>query len=299
MYLCYLDESGVPEVPGNSSHFVLAGLAIPVERWREADSRIATVMERYGLENAELHTAWILRKYIEQTRIDRFESLSQNSRRSEVIRLRTAEVYRVRKLGDAKRNSELKKNYKKTEPYIHLTFGERRQLVQEIAQLVGRWNWARLFAECIDKAHFDPVRAQRSIGEQAFEQVISRFEQFLENTEAADRQNFGLLIHDNNQTVAAKHTQLMRHFHSQGTLWTHITRIMETPLFVGSDLTRMVQIADMCAYSLRRYIENGEVDLFEPLFQRADRIRQKVVGVRHFTAATCACQVCAAHRPLS
>lgn len=298
MYLCYVDESGVPEIPGNSSHFVLAGIAIPVERWREADSRIATVMDRYGLGEAELHAAWMLRKYPEQMRISGFESMSASARRSEVMKLRAAEVYRVRKLGDSKRNSDLKKNYKKTESYIHLAWDQRKQAVLEIAQTIGRWNWARLFAECIDKAHFDPARAQCSVGEQAFEQLISRFERFLTNTESIGHQNFGLIIHDNNQTISAKHTELMRRFHAQGTLWTHVTRIMETPLFVGSELTRMVQIADLCGYAIRRYIENSETELFEPIFQRADRIRQTVVGVRHFSAASCSCQICVAHRTL-
>ena len=227
-----------------------------------------------------------------------FESLSHEQRRAEVTRLRTAEIYRVRSLGDARRNSELKKNYKKTEPYIHLTLSERRRAILEIAVLVGRWNWARLFAECVDKTHFDPARAQRSVGEQAFEQLISRFHQFLINREGVEANNFGLIVHDNNQTIAAKHTQLMRRFHAEGTLWTNVTRIMETPLFVGSDLTRMVQIADLCGYALRRYIENGDTDLFDPLFQRADRIGPTAVGVRHFTVPTCACSICTAHRLL-
>jgi hypothetical protein len=30
MYLCYIDESGTPQIPGNTSHFILAGLAIPI-----------------------------------------------------------------------------------------------------------------------------------------------------------------------------------------------------------------------------------------------------------------------------
>lgn len=299
MYLCYVDESGVPEIPGNSSHFVLAGIAIPVDRWREADSRIAIIMDRFGLQRAELHTAWMLRKYPEQVRIDGFERMNASARRSEVMKLRTEEIYRVRKLGDSKRNSELKKNYRKTEAYIHLTLDERRQVVKEVAQTVGRWNWARLFGECIDKAHFDPVRAQCTADEQAFEQLISRFERFLTNTESSDRQNYGLIIHDNNQTNSAKHTELMRRFHAQGTLWIHVTRIMETPLFVGSELTRMVQVADLCGYALRRYIENRETELFEQVFQRADRIRQIVVGVRHFSAASCVCQICLAHRATS
>jgi len=58
----------------------------------------------------------------------------------------------------------------------------------------------------------------------------------------------------------------------------------------------MVQIADLCAYSLRRYLENGEEDLFDHIFKRADRKGNKVVGIRHFASRTCSCKICAAHR---
>jgi hypothetical protein len=62
-----------------------------------------------------------------------------------------------------------------------------------------------LFAECIDKLHFDPNRGGRSIDEQAFEQVVSRFEQYLVNAyESKGQKNYGLLVHDNNETVARK-----------------------------------------------------------------------------------------------
>lgn len=162
---------------------------------------------------------------------------------------------------------------------------------------MSSWGFARLFAECIDKIHFDPNRAGRSVDEQAFEQVVSRFEQYLVNRDEPGKQrNFGILVHDNNETVARKHTRLMRHFHQQGTLWTQIERIIETPLFVDSSLTRMVQIADLCCYALRRYLENQEADLFNRVFVRADRIQNRVVGVRHFTSLNCTCDICRGHR---
>ena len=72
---------------------------------------------------------------------------------------------------------------------------------------------------------------------------------------------------------------------------------IETPLFVDSKLTRMVQIADLCAYALRRYLENGETDLFRPIFACADRIGDTTVGVRHFSPPACDCAICRAHRP--
>ena len=134
------------------------------------------------------------------------------------------------------------------------------------------------------------------MNEQAFEQVISRFEQYLQNMgDTNGQKNYGLIVHDNNETVARKHTQLMRSFHQGGTLWTKIQRIIETPLFVDSQLTGMIQIADLCSYSLRRFVENGETSLFNKIYARADRYYGRAVGVRHFTNPACQCEICKAH----
>lgn len=54
--------------------------------------------------------------------------------------------------------------------------------------------------------------------EQAFEQIVSRFEQDLQNMgRPPNETRYGLLIHDNNQTVAHRHTELMKRFHTNGT----------------------------------------------------------------------------------
>jgi hypothetical protein len=37
MHFCYVDESGTSNIPGNTSHFVLAGLSIPIELWQNCD----------------------------------------------------------------------------------------------------------------------------------------------------------------------------------------------------------------------------------------------------------------------
>ena len=177
-----------------------------------------------------------------------------------------------------------------------MTREERISFISTIATVVSGWGFARVFAECIDKTHFDPVRSNLTIDEQAFEQVISRFETYLRKTQGESLQtNFGLLIHDNNETIAGKHTALMKKFHSTGTFWTGINHIIETPLFVDSQLTSMVQIADLCSYAIRRYIENGERDLFDKIFQRGDRMGAVVVGIRHF-ARNCECLICDGHR---
>ena len=90
----------------------------------------------------------------------------------------------------------------------------------------------------------------------------------------------------------------MKGFHFRGTLWTTIKHIIETPLFVDSQLTSMVQISDLCAYALRRYLENGEEELFDLIFTRADRKGGVAVGVRHFAdPLICECKICEGHKP--
>jgi hypothetical protein len=295
MYLCYIDESGTSAIPGNTSHFVLVGISIPIEYWKTCDASTRSIKTKYDLEDAEIHTAWILRPYLEQRKIKDFDKLDHRQRRAEAESFRKSELYRLQRSGNIKGYSQTKKNYKETEKYIHLNQSERQAFILEIAQCISSWGYARLFAECIDKTYFDPARTSNTVDEQAFEQLVSRFEQCLRRSKSAVPE-FGLLIHDNNQTVAEKHTRLMKKFFQTGTLWTSIHNIIETPLFVNSQLTSMVQIADVCGYALRRYSENNEQSLFDLIFQRADTINGKCVGVRHFTRTGCTCKICLVHK---
>ena len=300
MYLCYIDESGTANIPGNTSHYILAGLAIPIWFWQNCEKDISLIKRRYELGNSEIHTGWILRSYSEQNKVSNFESLNYVQRRCEVEKLRKIEIFQLQKSQNKKLYQQTRKNFHRTNPYVHLTYKQRIALIDDLAQVISNWGFARLFAECVDKVHFNPSKTIQPLDEQAFEQLVSRFEHFLKSTEIQQEGNrFGMLIHDNNETVAKRHTQLMKAFHQQGTFWTEIEHIIETPLFVSSELTSMIQIADLCAYILRRYLENGEEDLFNKVFKRADRKGNVAVGVRHFTGSSCACHICTAHRPLS
>lgn len=292
-YFCYIDESGTPELPGTSTHFVLVGLAIPIDKWAEADARISAELKRFGLSEAEIHTAWLLRRYPEQEKIPNFERIAPAERRSAVERARAAELLRLQ-AGRPKAYRQTKKNYRNTEDYIHLTLDERRDIASRLARVIRDLEFGYLFAELIDKLHFDSAKTGRSVSEQAFEQLVIRFDTFLKKDCVKGCQ--GVLIHDNNETVAKKHTELMRHFHTHGTLWGVIGSIAETPLFVDSKLTRMVQLADLCSYVLRRYVEKGDAFLFDSVFRRSHKFQGKVVGVRHFTDFKCECEICKNHR---
>src|SRR5439155_4493356 len=86
---------------------------------------------------------------------------------------------------------EARKNFRKTAPYIHLTFDERLQLLRDIADLINRWDDCRLFGECIDKTTFGSRPPRIPPFEEAFEQVVVRFHKYLERIS-----NHGLLVQD-------------------------------------------------------------------------------------------------------
>lgn len=284
MYFCYLDESGVVEHGVSTDHFVLLGFAVPAATWKQKDIQVNSIKAKYGLKDAEVHTAWMAREYPEQKVIPSFEGLNWEERRKAVLGTRTLNLARATR----KSNKELLKNYRKTEAYVHLTRLERHACLTELAQLIGGWTDIRIFCDAHSKQHLNGIDHFRI----AFEQIVTRFNTFLTN--ATD--DLGLLVQDNNPTVSRRLTDIMRTYHRQGTLWSTIDKIVETPLFVDSELTSMVQLADLCAYATRRYFEKNEQQLFALIRGRFDRNQKWLVGLRHFTGKTkCQCAVCVDH----
>ncbi|WP_207264920.1 DUF3800 domain-containing protein [Desulfovibrio sp. Huiquan2017] len=300
MYICYLDESGTPEQSGNTGHFVYAGIAIPAETWRAKDKEIYDIKKKYGLEKTEIHAGWINRKYFEQMKIPNFDLLDYANRRLEVGKERL-NILNKMSLARAKKKEIInkKKYFAKTVDYTHLTFNERHQFLTEVLNTVSMWADSRIFFHSIKKAHYKPTSSQLGgIYEDAFQQLVSRFQMFLLNKGGSDGENLlGTIVSDNNETVNKKLTSLMRRFHKNGTFWRDIDHIIETPFFVDSQLTSMIQIADVISYGLRRYWDNGENDFFRLIFSRIDRAGPALVGGRHFTPCeTCSCVICKAQR---
>lgn len=293
MYLCYIDESGVPEIPGNTSHFVLVGLTIEAPDWKVQDQAVEAVKARFGLVGAEIHTAWITSRIVEQERIPNFAKLPWDERRKQVQAARDAYLIKLTALKGSKEAGVRRRNLRKSQPFIHLTAVERTAFLAELADLIGSWNNVVLFGDAIDKTSFTkpPLRPPR---EEAFMQIISRFQFFL-NTRGP--RIVGLLVHDYEEESATRLTHLMREFHEQGTVWTGISNIIETPFFVDSELNRGVQLADLCSYATRRFFENNETNLFDRIYPRFRRVESGLlVGLRHYVGrAPCPCKVCLDH----
>lgn len=145
MFIAYLDESGVVE-PTGSSHFVLVAFAIPARTWKARDARLHSIKAEHRLPQGEVHTAWLLRRYPEQHRIDGFATMSDAERREAVQAQRKIDLGKASLRGQ-KAVNELAKNYRKTAAYIHLTHAERLSLVRDFADEIGKWGDARAFGE--------------------------------------------------------------------------------------------------------------------------------------------------------
>jgi len=243
------------------------------------------MIANFGLARAEIHTAWLLRDYPEQQRIEGFEKLGFEDRRKAALSIRTLNLARSR---PNRQQRELLKNYKHTLDYVHLTLEQRRAFLHSIADSINSWKDAVLFAEAQDK----PKAQATNAFDIAFEQVITRFNTFL----GARGQSTGLVVQDNNQTVAMQLTASMRRYHREGTIWTKIDRIVETPLFVDSHLTSLVQVADLCAVAIRRFCEKEDRGLYDRIKERFDRSGERLVGIRHYTGRVkCNCEICREH----
>ena len=118
--------------------------------------------------------------------------------------------------------------------------------------LTGAAKNATTFGIVVDKESIspnDPV-------EYAFEEICNRFNLFLNRNfksrgrRDADKQK-GLAVMDESNYEQPLQA-LARNFRISGTRWGHLRNMAEVPLFVDSQASRLVQLADMLAFALWR-----------------------------------------------
>lgn len=147
----------------------------------------------------------------------------------------------------------------------------------------------RLFGAAIHKAACDPEDPM----EFAFEQVVSRFDRFLGRLHKRGDTHRGLVILDESSYETSLQV-LAREFKEIGHRDGHLRNMADVPLFVDSRATRLIQLADMIAYSLRRYVEFGEAELFDIIRAKFDAEGGVKYGLYHHVPSDqkCPCFCC-------
>ncbi|ADW68160.1 DUF3800 domain-containing protein [Granulicella tundricola] len=112
----------------------------------------------------------------------------------------------------------------------------------------------RLFAAVLEKNNF----AGQDIAQIAFEQLSSRFDQYLGRLyrEKGDKQR-GLILFDKSSTERRIQT-LARDFKHTGHSFGITRNYAEVPVFLDSRASRLIQLADLVAYAIFRHHEHGD-----------------------------------------
>lgn len=116
----------------------------------------------------------------------------------------------------------------------------------------------RLFAAVIDKSKIE----SGDISEIAFEQLSTRFDHFLKriHNRSKDDQR-GIMIFDESSTEKTIQS-LSKRFKHDGHTWGKLKKFAEVPLFMDSKSSRLIQLADLVAYSIFRKYEKGDDQFF-------------------------------------
>ncbi len=317
MYLLYLDASGSPLQSDATKHYALVGVAVHEGTWNGLQSRLSGLKKRYAFpgEDFELHAMCVKSVIQEQDAIPGFSSLNHQDRRDNVRKLRSERLEKVAKTGNGKKFRWLKTEIRRTDPFVHLTQQERSKLYEESLELIGNHRGLVLFGEAIEKSHpaiksgsTDPIR-------QAFEQVITRFDAFLDRRGAyrqlsrtsPGRMSNGLIVMDHDLSTERNIEEQFADYRNAGHPWGHLRHVIDAPFFVSSEKFPGIQIVDLCAYALRRYLDRGaiagshEERQFLQISNLFDRASGKLHGLRHYTqGGTCLCVICRerGHAPL-
>ncbi len=166
---------------------------------------------------------------------------------------------------------------------------QRQTAYRKALKILAAAKGVRLFGAAIYKAALSPDDPM----EFAFEQISNRFDRMLGRLHRTGDTQRGLIVLDK----SSYETSLQRlavNFRTAGRRWGQTHNLSEVPLFVDSRATRMIQFADLVAYSLRRYYEKGDASYIDIIRASFDAEGGVIHGLVHFAPAgtNCNCISC-------
>jgi len=149
------------------------------------------------------------------------------------------------------------KGYWRSVPYSF-----RENLIKDLIDIFVKSHISnRLFLCVVNKTTVSP----RDAVEFTFEQLASRFDKFLLRLYRSGDVQRGIIIFDKS-TYENTIQNLATDFRTLGHTWGVLRNLSEVPLFIDSKASRLIQMADIIAYSAFQYYEHGD-DQFIKLFK--------------------------------
>ena len=135
----------------------------------------------------------------------------------------------------------------------------------------------RVFAVAVKKQSISP----RDAVDYAFEQLCSRFDQYLMRLHKAGDTQRGIIVFDKSAREASIQNLAMD-FKKNGHSWGVLRNKAEVPVFLDSRNSRLVQLADLIAYAVFRKFEHSDSSLFDVFASRFDSMGGVVHGLHVF-----------------
>ncbi|MHB1811587.1 MAG: DUF3800 domain-containing protein [Thermoplasmataceae archaeon] len=125
-----------------------------------------------------------------------------------------------------------------------------------------------------------------------FSDIASRFNLFLTRGYSRGPKNKGMIIIDH--ANEDKYMEFFQGYRNNGTPYGNIRNIVDIPYFASGKDTRMIQLADLCAYAVFRRYEHNDLTYFDYIKTKFDRRHQigPVDGLKHMTESNCECIAC-------
>jgi hypothetical protein len=122
-----------------------------------------------------------------------------------------------------------------------------------------------IFAVVVDKRHLHGYMDQTRLHRKSWELLMQLIEQFMRSVHPKHQ---AIMVNDDvsrevNRSLALKHAYFLDKGTTDGVWLQHIC---EMPMFVRSELSNGVQLADLCSYNIYRTFKQGNLDY--PFFTR-------------------------------
>ena len=130
--------------------------------------------------------------------------------------------------------------------------------------------------------------------EHAFEEICNRFNLLLKRIWDRDGEaQRGLVVMDESSYENTLQG-LARRFRERGTRWGNLRNLAEVPMFVDSEASRIIQLADLLAWAVWRRYEQSDTRYFDPIVPRFDAAGGVIHGLVHFRSPSseCTCPAC-------
>ena len=226
MYFFYVDESGDRGIKSSRPIYVLAAIGLYENRWYKFYRHITNIKRR----------------------------LLANLHKNKGVELQLADCeIKSRWIRDPRERA-------KHRFLRHLSDAEIENLVENYYTQID-YHFMTIIVIVIDKSKIDPYYDFNAskLHRKAWELLCERIENFM--TEYHHKHNAVIICDDMNKneniSLAMKHSYFKETKTSSGLELRHI---IEMPLFVRSELSEGVQLADLCAYNFQRAFRDKDME---------------------------------------